>query len=598
LRSALDARPELVEARIVLAHVLHARGDAAAAAAAFEGALETRPADFGAWFGLGQALRSLGRLDEAQAALERALTIDPANGDAHGALFDLHESRANFAAAAKHLEALLRERPDRTDALFNYGVVLMRMQRLAEAEAALRRLIALDAQYRPAYRMLASVLHRAARVEEMLAVCRAARQRFPDALELESFELFGLNFVEDLSSEELFERHREFGARLERAIPPRSDPFPNTAERERRLRVGYVSGDFSYHVVALFMLPLAERCDRSAIETYCYSVSGIADPITRRLRSACDVWRDAAAMSELELADAIRRDRIDILVDLAGHSGISRLGVFARQPAPVQAAWLGYLNTTGLTRIHYRITDSYCDPPGLTDRYHTEKLARLPRSQWCYRPFVAVQQASAAPVEKNGYVTFGSFNQSAKVSPSVRRLWAQLMKAQAESRLVIAGVQHEGIREALRRGFAESGVDRARIAFRPYGSLEDYYGWYNEVDIALDTTLYSGGTTTLDALWMGVPVLTLPGERPAMRSAASILASLGLTDWIASSRQDYVGRAAAFASDTARLGALRRSLRTRLRASPLMDEAGFARDMEALYRRLWLEWCNTTRPTA
>jgi protein O-GlcNAc transferase len=595
LRAALECRPEFAEARLVLAHVLEARGDAAGAAAAFQAALKSRPGDFGAWFGFGQTLRRLGRLEQAQAAFERALALEPDNADAHSALFDLHQSQGNLSSAAKHVEMVLRQRPDWADALFNHGMVLMRMQRLGEAEDAFRRLIALDPGYRTAYRMLGSVLHRAGRIDEMLAVCRAARKRFPDSFELESFELFGLNFAEDISDEELFERHRGFGARLERANPARPVPYASIPDPERRLRVGYLSGDFCYHVVSLFMLPLAERCDRRAIETYCYSVGGTTDGITRQLMAASDVWRDAAAMSDVELADAIRGDRIDILVDLAGHSGIARLGVFAQQPAPVQATWLGYLNTTGLTRVQYRITDGYCDPPGLTDRYHTERLARLPRSQWCYRPFMVVEQVGSAPVESNGFVTFGSFNQAHKLSRSVRRLWAQIMKTLADSRLILAGVQDEGVRERLRREFADSGIDPARIAFRPYGALHEYYRWYNEVDIALDTTLYSGGTTTFDALWMGVPVVTLPGERPASRSAAGILAGVGLEDWIASSHEDYVRRAAAFARDRRRLAELRRTLRARLSASPLMDEVRFARDMEALYRRMWREWCEGAR---
>ena len=407
---------------------------------------------------------------------------------------------------------MLRLRPDWADALFNHGVVLMRLQRLGEAEAAFRRLIALDPGYRTAYRMLGSVLHRAARIDEALALCRAARQRFPDWLELESFELFALNSVEGISAEEVFERHRRFGARLERANPAGPVPFANTPDPQRRLRIGYLSGDFCYHVVSLFLLPLAERCDRGAIETYCYSVGGTTDAITRRLMAVSDAWRDAATLSDAELCDAIRRDRIDILIDLAGHSGIARLGVFARQPAPVQATWLGYLNTTGLTRVQYRISDAYCDPPGLTDRYHTEALARLPRSQWCYRPFVTVEQVGSAPVESNGFVTFGSFNQAHKLSPSVRRLWAKIMQALPDSRLVVAGIQDQGVRELLWSDFAGSGIDRRRIAFRPYGALPDYYRWYNEVDMALDTTLFSGGTTTFDALWMGVPVVTLPAS--------------------------------------------------------------------------------------
>lgn len=595
LRAALGHRPDFPEAGMVLAHVLRARGDAAGAAVAFEAVLKSRPDDFGAWFGLGQTLRRLGRLEEARAAFERALAQDPANVDAHGALFDLHQLQGNLASAAKHVEAVLRQRPDWGDALYNHGTVLMRMQRLGEAEVQFRRLITLHPEYGAAYRVLGSALHRGGRIEEMLEVCRAGRERFPDSFELQSFELFGLNFVEGISEEQLFEKHREFGARLERAVPACSTRFANTPDPDRRLRVGYLSGDFCYHVVSLFMLPLAERRDRDAIETYYYSVGGTNDAITRRLMAASDVWRDAATLSGAELGDAIRRDAIDILVDLAGHSGIPSLGVFAQQPAPVQATWLGYLNTTGLTRVQYRITDSYCDPPGLTERYHTETLVRLPGSQWCYRPFLSVEPAGRTPAQTNGFVTFGSFNQAHKLSRSVRTLWAEIMRAVPDSRLILAGIQDEGVRAFLRREFADGGIDGARIAFRPYGSLSDYYRWYNEVDIALDTTLYSGGTTTFDALWMGVPVVTLPGVRPVSRSAASILAGLGMEEWIASSPEDYVRLAAGFARDVARLAVLRRSLRARLRASHLMDEAQFARDMEALYRRMWRDWCGGAR---
>jgi predicted O-linked N-acetylglucosamine transferase (SPINDLY family) len=561
--------------------------------AEFEAALAARPQDFGAWLGLGQALRRLGRADDAAAALARALALDPSNTDAIGALIDVEISRGDLAGAVVRLEAALRERPDWADALYNYGTVLMRLQRLGEAEAAFRRLITLDPGRIEAHRLLGGVLQRAARVDEMLEAYRAARTRFPGSFELESAELFGLSFSAEVTAQELFARHESFGRRLEKAIAARFAFDRRSRDPKRRLRVGFVSGDFRYHVVTLFMLPLAERLDRGGFELCCYSTGGVADALTRRLKARCDLWREAAAMSDLQLADAIHADGIDILVDLAGHSGMPRLGVFAQQPAPVQASWLGYLGTTGLSRIHYRITDAWCDPPGLTERLHTETLVRLPRSQWCYRPFVEIAPAMAPPAQHRGAVTFGSFNQAAKLSPSVRRLWAQILGALPGSRLLVAGVPDSGVREALLLGFADGGIERGRIAFRPYGSLEDYYRWYNEVDLALDTTLYSGGTTTLDGLWMGVPVLALPGERSASRSAAGILACLGMRDWIASSEEDYVRRAVMHASDLPRLAGLRRTLRARLRASPLMDAPGFARDMGDALRRMWQESCKS-----
>jgi predicted O-linked N-acetylglucosamine transferase (SPINDLY family) len=247
----------------------------------------------------------------------------------------------------------------------------------------------------------------------------------------------------------------------------------------------------------------------------------------------------------------------------------------------VQATWLGYLNTTGLARIDYRISDRHADP---ADVRHTEKLARLPHSQWCYRPFISASAAtSSPPCAANGQVTFGSFNQMLKVSPASRQLWARILKALPGSRLVILGVPPGRAHDDLRRDLPEA-------TLVPYVSLQDYYAWYDKVDIALDTTPYSGGTTTFDALWMGVPVLTAPGARPSSRSAASILASAGLGEWIASDAQDYVERAVQL-SKTDLLSNLRATLRARLQASPLMDEAGFTRDLENLYRQMWRTYC-------
>lgn len=591
LRAALERRPQFPEAQIVLANVLDARGDAPGAVALFESALERRPDDFGAWFRLGLALRKSGHEEQAETALRRAVALDSANPDAHGALSELYQARGDLAAAARHLEAVLAQRPDWTDGWYNLGHALMRMNRFDEAEAALERVVALDPGRELAYRMRANVLHRAGRIEELLELCRAGRAGAPERFELESFELMGLNFVDAITPEDLFERHRAYGERLERARPARFAPFRNDRNPERRLRIGCVSGEFSYHPVSLFLIPLLERRDRTLLEAYCYSVADVTDAVTEQVRAGADHWRDARAMSETELADAVHRDAIDILFDLAGHSGICRLGVFAQQPAPVQAAWLGYLNTTGLTRIHYRVTDAVCDPPGLSDRLHTEELVRLPHCQWCYRPFVDVAARGAAPFEANRYVTFGSFTQIAKLTASMRALWARILREVPDSRLVIAGVSDAGVRGRLLDALARDGVDRARITLLPFASMQEYFRALDGIDIALDTAPYSGGTTTCDALWMGVPVMTLPGTRTTSRSAASILTSVGLADWIADSPEDYVLRAVQYARDAETLAALRRTLRAQMRASPLLDEERFARDMEHALREMWRRWC-------
>lgn len=570
LRDALRARPQFPEARLMLAIALDAQGKLEAAAA------ELHPAqDFGGLFIQAGILRRLGRLDAAAQVLRRALALEPDNLDALALLSQVLDAQGEHEGAARTLEAILRQRPQWAEALYNYGAALNKLMRPREAEDAFRRALQAEPRFVRAWRMLGGVLLGQGRIDEALALYREA----PRDPELESAELFALNASARMAEDELFARHAEFGMRLENAYPPRF-VFSNKKEPTRRLRIGYVSGDFAYHVVTLFMLPVLERHDRAAYEVFCYSTSPRVDEYTRKVASRADAWRPAAGLSPEQLADAIHADGIDILVDLAGHSGEPQLRVLAQRPAPVQATWLGYLNTTGLTRIDYRISDRHADP---ADVRHTEKLARLPHSQWCYRPFIKVSAEQAPPCSRNGCVTFGSFNQMLKVSPASRQLWRRVLKEVPGSRLVILGVPPGRAHDDLRRDLPEA-------TLVPYVSLQDYYAWYNRVDIALDTTPYSGGTTTFDALWMGVPVLTAPGERPSSRSAASILASAGFGEWVASDADDYVSRAAEFANPQT-LANLRATLRARLLASPLMDEAGFTKDLETLYRQMWRNYC-------
>src|SRR6266571_1311554 len=627
LRSALERKPEFPEARVVLSNVYDAQGEFAAAAAELELALRQRPDYAGALYNYALVLKKLGRPAEAESALRRLLGIDPAYPrasyelalllvrrsdrlqeagrlfrlaleqepefpEAHAGLYQVCRLQGDLPAAAAELEAALKQRPEWAEALHNYGMLLREWGRLTEAETALRRAIAIDAECFPAYRMLGSVLLSQSRIGEALETLRAGRERGPAELDLESAELFALNFSEDISSEALFARHRAFGVRVERAHPARFGPFQNPKDPERRLRVGYVSHDFNYHPVALFFLPLLERHDRSATEIYCYSSGERTDEVTRRLAGRADAWREAVSMSSAELADLIHSDRIDILVDLSGHSGIPALGVFAQQPAPVQVTWLGYMNTSGLTRIQYRICDGYTDPPGAADRLHTETLIRLPFVQWCYRPYISIDPATRPPVERNGYITFGSSNQVSKVSPMARRLWAEILMRLPDSRLVIDRASRGAAQDGLLRDLEAAGVAAGRISFRQPASLEEYFRRFDDVDIALDTMPYSGCTTTCDTLWMGVPVVTLPGSGSVTRATASILSVTGLADWIAPNREDYLRLNLELAKDRARLAELRGSLRERMRASPIMDEPRFAREMEGAYRTMWRRWCS------
>ncbi len=591
-RSAVDVAPGYAKAHLNLGIGLEAIGDGEGALKSYKAALVIDPKEAYANYNLGNLLYSRGKPDEAERLLRLALELMPEFPEAHVALSNVYDSQGSFAAAAKALETALEQRPDYAGAWLNYGLVLKKLQRLSEAESALRRAIGIDPGFPTAYQALGAVLRGQSRIEEALEAFGTARRLAPERFDAESDELFTLNFSDDISVDALFARHRAFGERMEGAYPPRFGPFRNPRDPGRRLRVGYVSGDFYRHPVALFATPLIERHNRSACEVYCYSTGATSDGVTRQIRALADAWRDVASMSNAELADAVNRDQIDILVDLSGHSGVSRLGVFAQQPAPVQVTWLGYANTTGLTRIQYRLCDGNTDPPGLTERSHTESLLRLPTSQWCYRPPIPVHCSENPPCKQNGFITFGSFNHVSKLSPSVRRLWGEILTRLPDSHLVIANVPEERVTESLLRDLESAGIAASRIAVVPHVALEEHFRWFNAVDIALDTTPYGGVTTTCDTLWMGVPVITLSGTRLASRSSASILSTVGLPGWIASTPGDYVRLAVEFARDVAGIAELRQTLRGKMRTSPLMDEPRFARDVEEAYRHMWRAWCD------
>lgn len=590
-RAAARVLPGDAPAWLNLGAVLEASGDAAGAASAYAALLTVDAANPYANYNLGRLRHAGGDLTGAEALLRAAVRARPQFADAHVALANVQDARGDLQAAAASLEAALGLQPDLAGAWYNFGELLWRLGRYDAAEAALRRTLELEPRFVPAWHLLGNMLRGTARLEEALAAFAAARRLEPQRFDLESMELLTLTLSDRLPAGQLFERHRAFGARLEAAVPARAAPHARSRDPLRRLRVGYVSCDFNRHPVAWFLQPLLERHDRAGFESILYFTGEKLDEATAQVRAAADGWREAAALDDAALAQAIERDGIDVLVDLTGHAGALRLGAFARQPAPVQLTWLGYLHSTGLTRIGYRLSDARADPPGIAERLHTERLVRLPHSLWCFRPPYAAEHAAEPPWRRNGHVTFGSFNHAPKLSGTVRRLWAEILRALPQSRLLLVGVPHGRSQADLLRDFAEAGVGAERLTLLPRVSMGEYLQQFDAVDMALDTTPYGGGTTTFDALWMGVPVLTLAGERSASRSAASILGALGLHDWVAASEEDYVRRALAHAADGAGIAALRASLRARLRASPLMDEARFARDIEAAYRELWRAWC-------
>jgi predicted O-linked N-acetylglucosamine transferase (SPINDLY family) len=365
----------------------------------------------------------------------------------------------------------------------------------------------------------------------------------------------------------------------------------------RRLRVGYVSPDFCIHSVANFLLPLLSNHDAQIVDIVCYSNTERQDEITARFQALAGTWRDIRNKSDEEVVQLIREDRIDILVDLAGHTGRGRLRVFGHKAAPVQLTYLGYPDTTGLKTVDYRLTDQWADPPG-QEAFHTEKLIRLPGGFLCYAPLFETPPVSSAPLLDKGFVTFGSFNNVAKMNPEVLQLWAEILKAVPRSRLLLKtkSFWDKSVAEDFSNRIQACGVERERVELRPWAlHPRDHLIHYREIDIALDTFPYNGTTTTCEALWMGVPVIALAGNTHAGRVGVSLLSALGLENLIAPTPNDYLTLTVALAQDTARLTALHSTLRERLAQSSLCDGRKFAAEVERVYRFIWHDWCRTAR---
>jgi len=347
-----------------------------------------------------------------------------------------------------------------------------------------------------------------------------------------------------------------------------------------------VSPDFTHHAVAYFIEPILAAHDRTRVEVFCYANVRVPDATTARLRTLADHWRDIAQLDDDAAAACIRQDEIDLLVDLAGHTAHHRLQVFARRPAPVQATWIGYPNTTGLDAIDYRLTDEICDPPGQTETWHSEKLVRLPSTFSCYQPDAAAPELNALPAVASGRITFGCFNNFAKITPEVIALWGQLIRQLPDAQLLLKsrGLEDPTTAARIRAAFANAGIGGARLALNGKElSVHDHLQLYHGVDIGLDPFPYNGTTTTCEALWMGVPVITLAGNVHAARVGASLMAHVGLPDLVAATPDDYVAKAAALARDLPRLGTIRQTLRETMRRGPLCDAAKFTRQLEAAY---------------
>jgi len=545
--------------------------------------LQDFPEHAEAWHRLGVLALSAGHAGDAEGLIARSLAIQPQNPQArvnHGvalhALGRFEDSLAEYVAASAQDSNLV-------SAWINRAAPLQGLGRIDEAVAVLEHAITLDAQRPEAFNNLGNLYKEQGRLRDALAAYDQALALNPLMQEAFSNRLAAIKLDPTCDPQENLAWHRKWSAWFEAVCSDRL-PLANSPDKSRRLRIGYVSPD-CHSAMPDFIRPVWRHHDPGRFEVVVYFNRA---PDFSRL-PAPGLARVMAGMSDAQVAEQIRADGIDILVDLAAHTGKNRLGVFARQPAPVQITWLDYLGTTGLRSMQYRITDAIADPPGRTEAFHTESLLRMPQTEWCWEPPSDAAPVSPLPALRNGWLTFGSFNNHSKLTDETLAIWRDLLRQLPDARLIVAGVPDGYARERL-RAILGAGDERLTLLSRTdVGSYRELIG---SVDIALDPTPFSGATTTLDALWQGVPVATVGGPHSWSRSTASILAALELKAWVFESALDMTQALANVARAPEALAELRAMLRSRVANSPLVDAASFTRSLEDHFHRVWLKWCD------
>ena len=553
------------------------------------GLIERFPQHPFGWKLLGGVYHRLGDTNQSMHAMAMAARFGEDDAEAFSNLGMLL-MRANRLAEAEHaLRHATSLEPDNADAHNHLAITLAELQRLPEAHASASTALALEPQNEKATITLALILQCQSRTAEAVAVYRRLLERNPDNTDAHSNMLFCLSEMSQVTPEALFAEHLRYARGIERRTAPPA-PLDNTPEPERRLRVGFVSGDLRGHAVASFMGPVFEQlAGRPGVALYAYYNHTLHDSTTADLHPLFDQWRDVNALDDEALARQVRADGIDILFDLSGHTSFNRLPAFARRLAPLQVSWIGYPGTTGLAAMDYYFADRKFLPPGLLDHLFTEKLVQLPLST-PFAPFAGSPDIGPLPALENGYITFGSFNRLSKINSQVIKAWAALLRAVPDARLLVAGMPDDG-REQLLAMLDHEGIAAHRVELHARAGMFDYLALHNRVDFALDTFPYTGGTTTLHAGWMGVPTLTLAGGTVPGRQSAAFLEHNGLTQFIAHDVDDFVARGLAICADLPALAAIRASLRGRfmLPASDTMTRV--ADGVEHALRLMWRRWC-------
>jgi protein O-GlcNAc transferase len=624
-QQALTLNPNYAQAYYNLGNTFKEQGQFEQAAEAYQQAINLNPNIASIHLNLGNVYQERGQFTQAITCYQRALTLSPINANIYLNFGIALRRQGKFIDAIDWLQRALSFNNNLAEAHYNLGLIFQERSQLKQAEACYQQVITLKPDYPRVHQQLAAVCQQQGQLSQAIDYYQQALALTPDDLgiqqslcsalieqgnveaalqkikELQTQDqvpvLLLLNYINDLTPAAIFATHQRFNEKYALPLAQLIQPHLNTREPQRKLKIGYVSADFRTHSVAFFIEPILAHHNHQQFEIFCYYNERHEDFITRRLQSYADHWVNCVNLSDVDLTAKIKQDQIDILIDLSGHTNGNRLLVFARKPAPLQVTYLGYLSSTGLTSIDYRITDNYVDPPERNPSFNSEQPLRLSSSYFCYHPLINTPPVNSLPALDQGYITFGSFNNYIKMNLKLFTLWAQILKAVDNSKLLIKAKSLNDLntQQSFLNSFASLDIEPSRLIIGDYdSSIEIHLRSYHQIDIGLDTYPFHGGTTTCQALWMGVPIVTLVGERHASRTGLSILSAVGLTELIAYTPEEYVEISIKLANDPEYLQQLRARLRTQMQASPLMAGEQFTHHLEAAYRQMWEKWCATS----
>jgi protein O-GlcNAc transferase len=542
----------------------------------------------------GAILQEKGQLDDAITYYQKALQLNPNHAVAFYNLASAYHKKGQLEKAIIYYQKAL-QLDQNVFAYNNLGTILQEKGELNEAIACYKNALKLNPDYDNAYTNLGSAFLETGQLDEAEACYRSVIQRRPNYLVPFQNLLNTMLYKSRYNIQTAFSEHLKFAKCYAEPLSAAIIPHSNERTTNRRLKIGYVSPDFRKHAVAYFIEPVIIAHNREHFEIFCYSNGFLYDEVTKSIQNHTNQWRSIIEMSDEEATELIRKDEIDILIDLAGHTARNRILLFARKPAPIQISWIGYLATTGLSTIDYKITDNFTDPPGEMEYFYTENLIRLPDSFLCFLPDKDSPAIGTLPALSAGYITFGSFNKLIKVTSEVFVLWAKILEKLPESRLILKGksFHDKATCQYATNMFIQRGIAVERITLQSWDPSPKHLDAYNEVDIGLDTFPFNGAATTCEAMWMGVPVITLAGTAYHSRVGVSLLSNVGLPELVAKTSDEYVSIAINLAKDLKRLQSLREHLREIMKDSPLCDAKRFTTNLEMCYRKMWETWCKS-----